>query len=248
MAEGEFHRMHHGDLPLVLPNAWDFASAAMLVEAGFAAIGTTSLGVAAAHGLIDAAGTTRAETMYLASELVRLPVPITVDVESGFGVDPGELAARLWEIGVVGVNVEDAAGSPAAHERTVRAMKDGAPALFVNARIDTYWLGIDRDSTVDRALRYADAGADGVFVPGLVTDHEIEALARVVPVPLNVLAQRNVRELMELGVRRISTGSLLFRTALESAVRVAEAVRDGRTTDTALSYRSVQDVIERYIR
>ncbi|MCU1647641.1 MAG: phosphonomutase-like protein [Nocardia sp.] len=137
LAVGEFHRMHYGDQPLVLPNAWDFASASALVEAGFPAIGTTSLGVAAAHGLIDAAGTTMIETLDLVRKLVRLPVPITVDIEAGFGADPRELAAELWEIGVAGVNVEDTAGDTATHERIVGALKDGAPGLFVYARIDT---------------------------------------------------------------------------------------------------------------
>ncbi len=242
LAASAFHRMHHGDQPLVLPNAWDFASAATLVDAGFPAIGTTSLGVAAAHGLIDATGTTMVETLDLARKLVRLPVPITIDIESGFGADPRELAAQLWEIGVAGVNVEDTAANPVTHERIVGALKDGAPGLFVNARIDTHWLGVDRETTVDRALRYVDAGADGIFVPGLSTDPEIEALVRAVPVPVNLLAQRDIHTLAALGVRRISTGSLLFRAALEAAVQAAANVRDGRSEATTLSYAAVQNL------
>lgn len=76
-----FHALHHADRPLLLPNAWDFASAAALAAAGFAAIGTTSLGVAAANGLPDAAGLARDETVALARRLVRLPCPVTVDIE-----------------------------------------------------------------------------------------------------------------------------------------------------------------------
>jgi 2-methylisocitrate lyase-like PEP mutase family enzyme len=234
-----FHRLHYTDRPLVLPNAWDFASAAMLVRAGFPAIGTTSLGVAAAYGLPDAAGVTLAETLALARRLVRLPVPITVDVESGFGADPSALAAELWDIGVAGVNVEDAAQDPARHARIVRGLKDGAPGLFVNARIDTHWLSVEHDTTVARALRYLDAGADGIFVPGMNDDGDIETVVQAVPLPVNILASRDIDTLARLGVRRISTGSLLFRAALEATVHAAEAVRDGRPVNVALSYETV---------
>ncbi|MGM1061640.1 isocitrate lyase/PEP mutase family protein [Saccharothrix sp. Mg75] len=235
-----FHRLHEDFL--VLPNAWDHASAAALVEAGFPAIGTTSLGVAAAHGLPDAAGRARAETVALARRLVRLPVPVTVDVEAGY--DGPELAAELAGIGVAGVNVEDGRGAgladPADHARLVRAVKGAAPGLFVNARVDTHWLGVDRASTTDRALRYADAGADGVFVPGLADERGIEALVRAVPRPLNVLAQLDVRVLRDLGVRRVSTGSLLFRAALGEAVRAALAVRDGGRVPAGPTYERVR--------
>ncbi len=231
-----FHRLH--DDLLVLPNAWDFASAAAFVRSGFAAVGTTSLGVAVAHGLPDAAGVARAETVALARLLVRLPVPVTVDVEAGFGGDVRALAAQLWELGVAGVNVEDGRGAaladPAEHAAIVRAFKEAAPGLFVNARVDTHWLGVDRDSTLTRARTYVDAGADGVFVPGLDQEPEIAAIATAVPVPLNTLPTLPVHTLRDLGVRRVSTGSLPFRAALAEAVRTAEAVRSGTPTPTGV--------------
>jgi 2-methylisocitrate lyase-like PEP mutase family enzyme len=175
-----------------------------------------------------------------------LPVPITVDVESGFGVDPRELAAQLWDIGVAGVNVEDAVGSPEAHARIVRGFKDGAPGLFVNARVDTYWLGRDRDTTLDRARRYVDAGADGIFVPGLVDDSDIATAVAALPVPLNVLAQRSLSDLARLGVKRVSTGSLLYRAALEATVATAQAVREGDSVRRGPDYRDVVTMLERY--
>ncbi|MEU6645269.1 isocitrate lyase/phosphoenolpyruvate mutase family protein [Saccharomonospora sp. NPDC046836] len=104
------------------------------------------------------------------------------------------------------------------------------PALFVNARVDTYWLGIDDGSpaaTLARAERYRSAGADGIFVPGRLPD--VPALVGI-GLPLNVLALPGgltARELGELGVRRISTGSLLFRAALHAAAGTAIAIRDG---------------------
>jgi 2-methylisocitrate lyase-like PEP mutase family enzyme len=241
-----FHLLHYRGEPLVLPNVWDFATAAALVEAGFPAIGTTSLGVAAAHGVPDEAAATLDQTRQLVRTLVRLPVPITVDVESGFGVPPCELAAELWDIGVAGVNIEDAAACPENHARIVRGFKDGAPGLFVNARIDTHWLGRDQDTTLDRARRYADAGADGVFTPGLVTDHDIAAMVEAVPIPLNVLAQRPVSDLARLGVKRISTGSLLYRAALGAVVATARSVRDGAPVARVPDYHDIITLLDRH--
>src|SRR5690349_23976925 len=101
-----FADLHVPGKPLVLPNAWDFASAAALVDAGFGVLGTTSLGVAAAAGVPDGKGETREQTLALAARLVRLPCQLTVDIETGFGA-PGEVAAALAGLGVVGVNLED---------------------------------------------------------------------------------------------------------------------------------------------
>ncbi|RZS30525.1 2-methylisocitrate lyase-like PEP mutase family enzyme [Herbihabitans rhizosphaerae] len=236
LAEGvrkPFHSLHSGPAPLLLPNAWDFASAAMLVDAGFPAIGTTSLGVAAAAGLPDGTGVARAETVELARRLVRLPRPITVDIEGGFSDDPAEVAAlveELAEMGVAGVNIEDgrADGSlvPQEHQRRViKAVKHAAPDLFVNARTDTHWLGAAGiDETLRRVRAFADAGADGVFVPLLNDPQEITAVVRAVDVPLNTLlcaAAPTVDQLGELGVRRVSTGSRLFRAALGAMLAAA---------------------------
>ncbi|MQA04552.1 MAG: isocitrate lyase/phosphoenolpyruvate mutase family protein [Streptosporangiales bacterium] len=238
MVEGArlFHRMHQGPEPLVLPNAWDVASAAALVAAGFGAVATTSLGVAAAHGLPDGAGRTRAETVALARRLVALPVPVTVDVEYGLGADPAELAAELSALGVAGINLED--GRPdglalaADHAQLVGRVKAAAPELFVNARVDTHWQGIDLEETRPRAARYVDAGADGVFVPGLTDEPEIGRLVEALPVPLNLLSQLPLGRLRALGVRRVSTGSLLFRAALKATTDAAAAIlASGQVTD-----------------
>ncbi|XVV02841.1 isocitrate lyase/PEP mutase family protein [Actinosynnema sp. CA-248983] len=245
LASGTFHRLHHGPSPLVLPNAWDFASAAALVQAGFAAIGTTSLGVAAAHGIPDAAGMARAETLGLARKLVRLPVPITVDIEAGFG-DVRGVAEELAGMGVCGVNIEDGREvgleDPVVQAGLIAEFKAAAPHLFVNARVDTHWLHVEEGSTVERALRYVDAGADGVFVPGLRAEGEIEKVVAAVPVPVNLLAQLDVRRLGELGVKRVSTGSLLFRAALGATVSTAVAVRDGGVVGSVPSYEEVQEL------
>lgn len=240
-----FARLHHAGEPLLLPNAWDFASAAAFVRAGFRAVGTTSLGVAAAHGLPDAAGVTGAETLALASTLVRLPVPVTVDIEAGFGMDPAELAAELTAIGIAGVNIEDGRGDHLAaldaQCALIAAFKAAAPEVFVNARVDTYWLQLPTDETTRRALAYVDAGADGVFVPGLGDEHEIERLvAALGQTPLNLLAQLPFHRLGELGVRRVSTGSLPFRVAITQAASAVTAYATGAPMPAAMSYDEAQ--------
>ncbi|MGF7238509.1 MAG: isocitrate lyase/PEP mutase family protein [Frankia sp.] len=249
-------RHHDPDGPLVLPNAWDAGSAASLVAAGFDAIGTTSLGVAAAAGYPDGEGFGRAETIALAGRLARLPCLVTVDLEAGLCDRPDEVAALVAELaasGVVGVNLEDGRpggllAEPERHRDLIVAVKERNPAVFLNARVDTYWLAArDQPSpaaTVRRAEIYVAAGADGIFVPGVRTDAEIATLASTVGVPLNVLYQpggQSVARLAELGVRRVSTGSLLFRAALGTIVDTALAVRDGGPVAGGLpSYTDVQ--------
>jgi 2-methylisocitrate lyase-like PEP mutase family enzyme len=231
-----FRRLHEDELPLLLPNAWDHASAALLAERGFAAVGTTSLGVAAAAGLPDGTGATRELTLALGRALARLPVPVTVDIEGGFSQDPAEVAAlgaELADAGVAGVNIEDgrADGTLTPVERQcalVGALKRAAPGLFVNARTDTHWLpGADRAATADRLRAYREAGADGVFVPGLRDEETIARLVREAGVPLNILYVPGgpaYRRLAELGVARVSCGSLLYRAALHTAAELARSI------------------------
>jgi 2-methylisocitrate lyase-like PEP mutase family enzyme len=242
-----FAALHRGPQPLLLPNAWDVASALALVADGHPAIGTTSLGIAAAAGHRDASRAVRRHTVELVARLAELPVPVTVDLEDGFADDPAEVAELVAGLPVAGVNLEDSTGGrlvdPARHAARLTAVKETCPAVFVNARVDTYWLGQDAapDATLARAERYVAAGADGVFVPGPLTEQEIQALTSALPVPVNVLASAHATlpRLAELGVRRVSTGSLLFRAALDAAVEVAGRLRDGEPAPPATSYAEV---------
>jgi len=222
-----FADLHKPGDPLVLPNAWDHASAAALAEAGYPAIGTTSLGVAAALGLPDGAAETAEATIDLARRLTHLPVPITMDIENGFSHDPAEVAAYVDRLGpVAGVNLEDQLADPAHFAQVLVAVT--AHEVFINARIDTYWLGDGGvDATLERAEHYTHAGADGIFVPGVKDEGEIARLAEALPVPLNVLflPGMTVRRLAELGVARISTGSLLYRVALGAALDAAANIK-----------------------
>lgn len=223
----DFAALHRAGDPLILPNVWDVASARHLAGAGFTALGTTSLGIAAASGLPDGQGVICAETVRLIAALAPLPVCLTADIETG----SVEAAAAVAEAGAAGVNMEDAMGPATAHAALIRAVKRQVPGLFVNARTDTYWQRPgDLAETLARVRRYADAGADGVFVPGLSDPADIAAVVAAVDIPVNVLFlpdRHTVAALTDLGVRRISTGSLLFRAALAASVQTAVAVRDG---------------------
>ena len=183
-----FADLHKPGDPLVLPNAWDHASAAALAEAGFPAIGTTSLGVAAALGLPDGAAETAEATIDLARRLTHLPVPITMDIENGFSHDPAEVAAYVDRLGpVAGVNLEDQLADPRHFAQVLVAVT--GHEVFINARIDTYWLG---DGGVDATLERAEAlhrtpAPTASSSPASRTRREIARLAEALAVPLNVL-------------------------------------------------------------
>ncbi|MCQ9178053.1 isocitrate lyase/phosphoenolpyruvate mutase family protein [Streptomyces sp. IBSBF 2953] len=230
-----FSTLHHAEAPLLLPNAWDHASAVALARQGFPAIGTTSLAVAAAAGLPDGAAATRAETLKLAQVLGSQPFLLSVDAENGFSENPDEVAdfaRQLAAVGVVGINLEDGMGAVDRHAAKITAVKSAAPGLFVNARTDTYWLGEhDEAETLSRADAYQRAGADSVFVPGLTDDRQIAALVARIDVPLNVLYSPSgptVSHLADLGVGRISLGSFLYRRALGAALEAMDEISEGR--------------------
>jgi 2-methylisocitrate lyase-like PEP mutase family enzyme len=168
----------------------DHASAAAFAAVGFPAVGTTSLGVAAAAGLVGGIGAARDETIALAVGLCGRSWMVSADIEGGFSDDPAEVAelcAHLCDAGIVGVNLEDGRDDGTLrderdHATIVGAVKAAAPSLFVNARTDTAWLGAgDLDETARRVVVYADAGADGVFAPGLTDARDLERVVATAP-------------------------------------------------------------------
>lgn len=250
----EFRALHVPGSPLLLPNAWEFGVGAFLAAQGFRALGTTSLGVSAAAGEPDGAPSTRDATVALATRLARLDVLVSVDIADGFSADPATvagLAAELAAAGAVGVNLEDgrADGSLVPVEvqcALVRAVKERVPGLFVNARTDTHWAGGRSIAEAETRVRaYAAAGADGVFVPGLAGPADVERIVAAAGVPLNLLflpGRVTLAGLAELGVARVSLGSLPYRMALAAAAETALAVRDGR--DLPLSAPGYAEVAE----
>jgi 2-methylisocitrate lyase-like PEP mutase family enzyme len=256
--DSTFAGLHDGPLPLLLPNAWDVPSALGFLEAGYPAIATTSQGVASSLGRPDASRSTREANLALAHALGRLPVPVSIDIEDGYDDEPAGVASYAAEIsaaGVAGVNLEDSRDGrllePSAVASRLAAVKERAPGLFVNARVDTYWFGQDDTvaGTVGRARSYVEAGADCVFVPGLSDPDSIREITGALTVPVNVLPVTGLtlEDLAGLGVRRVSTGSLPYRTALAAAVAAANAVRDGRPFADAVPYADLQSRLTRYV-
>jgi 2-methylisocitrate lyase-like PEP mutase family enzyme len=238
-----FHRLHEGDGLLVLPNAWDAGSARIFELAGFEAIGTSSAGVAFAAGRPDG-GLSRDEMVAAVARIAAaVEVPVSADIEAGYGDSAaavGETVAAAIEAGAIGINIEDAvAGEERAlvepAEQCARieaargAAEDAAVELFVNARTDVFWLGLEGEelleTAIDRLRAFADAGADGAFVPRLVDADQIRRVAGAVPVPLNVLAAPGMPapdELLRLGAKRLSVGSGPARSAMALTRRIAD--------------------------
>jgi 2-methylisocitrate lyase-like PEP mutase family enzyme len=237
-----------GDVPFLLPNAWDVPSALAFADAGFPAVGTTSFGVAASAGRPDGGRASREATAALVHALADLQVYVSADVEDGYADDPDQVAAYVATLGADGINIEDSTDEhlidPAAHAAKITAIKRRSPDVFVNARVDTYWLNqhADLPTTLARARQYVQAGADGIFVPGATDPHDLAALAEAIPLPLNVLVVPDLPlpDLARLGVRRVSTGSLPYRAAIDAATRAATAVRDTQPLPTAVPYPILQ--------
>ncbi len=252
-----FLELHRTGAPLLLPNAWDVGSALAFAAAGFPAVGTTSFGIAASAGQPDGGGSSKTATAALVAQLVRLPVHITADIEDGYSDHPDEVAGFVAELaahGMAGINIEDSKAGhlvePAVLASKVEAIKQRTPGVFVNARVDNFWFA--EQATVDavllRAHAYADAGADGIFVPGLAAAEDIRRITAGIGVPVNVLAHPSltVAQLGELGVRRVSSGSLPYRAAVDAAVNIATVLRDGGQVPSATSYSEMQSRLEAF--
>jgi 2-methylisocitrate lyase-like PEP mutase family enzyme len=249
-----FRDLHHRESPLLLPNAWDAGSAVAFADQGFPAVGTTSFGVGAAAGRADGGRASKDATTRLVQALAGLPAYVSADIEDGYSDDPGEVAAYVAALGAAGVNIEDSTAemliAPGRHSAKIAAIKLQAPDVFVNARIDNYWLGQNAavPAVLSRAAAYVDAGADGIFVPGVTEPAELEVLASQIPVPVNVLVvpALTLSDMARLGIRRVSTGSLPYRVAIDAAVAAATAVRDGRKPPSATPYPEAQARLAKY--
>ena len=249
-----FADLHHADHPLLLPNAWDVASALLFRDAGFPAIGTTSMGIAATEGRPDGRRGSRDGTARLARALAAVEVFLSADIEDGYSDDPAEVAEFVASLPVAGLNVEDSARDvlvpPPVLAAKVAAIKQRRPDVFVNARVDTYWLGQDAtvETTLIRAHEYVAAGADGIFIPGVTDPEVIRRLCGEIPLPVNVLAVPNLAPdaLGALGVRRISTGSLPYRAALHAALEAVGRVGAGDVPMGSVAYPTLQDTLLRY--
>lgn len=247
----EFAALHRRDQPLLLPNAWDVASAVTVVRAGAAAVATTSAGVAWSLGVADGADLGGAVAAQAVRRIVEaVTVPVTADIETGYESVADTVTAVL-EAGAVGVNLEDRAQDPAELARRIGEARKAADRLgvrvWINARTDEYLFGAGTlPSTVERGRIYAEAGADSLFVPGLTDLDAIRELTQG-PLPVGVMAQPGgptVAEFAAAGVVRISLGSAIAQAAYAVADRAAAEMLTKGTFDSvadALPY----DVLQR---
>jgi len=232
--------LHRPGDPLLLPNAWDVATARAVVDAGFPVIATTSAGVAGTLGYEDHEGAPGEEMLAAAARIARgLDVPVTVDAEAGYGMAPAELVEALLSAGAAGCNLEDtdhAAGvlrDPDAHAAWLgtvrRAASDIGYPLVINARVDVFvgpflagaaGPGTQQELVPDalrRAKAYLEAGADCVYPIALWETDAMRHFTSEVGGPVNVIRlpqMPSLTELAALGVARVSWASLLYRDAL----------------------------------
>jgi 2-methylisocitrate lyase-like PEP mutase family enzyme len=267
----QFLALHHGSKILVLPNAWDVSSARIFEDAGFPAIGTTSSGIANSLGYPDGEKISRGEMLAVVRGIAEaVNVPVSADVEAGYGVTPEEVAETAREVisaGAVGMNLEDAipgnldslADTILQNEiihAVIEASKRAGVPLVLNARTDIFLNSIGPAETrleraLDRLNSYRAAGAQSLFAPGVKDKDTIAQLAQGVRGPLNILATIGtppVSELEQLGVRRVSLGSGPMRATLGLLQRMARQIREegvfSLMTDGALPYADVNRLVQ----
>jgi 2-methylisocitrate lyase-like PEP mutase family enzyme len=251
-------KLHGGPKILVLPNAWDVASARVLEELGYPAVATTSAGIAFSLGYPDGQLISRTEMLEVVARIAAaVRVPVTADVEAGYGVsveDMAETAKAVVAAGAVGMNLEDVTGSTEDSQvelglqlAKIRAVREASAAagvpLVLNARTDIYLIPIGPaenrfERTAERLRAYRDAGADCLFAPGLTDGETIGRLVKAVAAPLNILTGADcpsLKELEKLGVARASTGSGVMRATLGLVRRIGKELMERGT------YSALQD-------
>ncbi|RNL77312.1 isocitrate lyase/PEP mutase family protein [Nocardioides marmorisolisilvae] len=246
MRAAEFLEMHRPGAGFILPNAWDGGSARILEQAGFAAIATTSAGIAFSRGRPDASMPRDEMLEEIARIVAVVDCPVSADLESGYGDVAGTFAAAV-EIGVLGANLEDAGpdGLFSVEESVerVQAARAAAPAgtFVLNARTDPYMVKHPDAfaESVQRAHRFLEAGADCIFVPGISDAAEIGRLVAEIGAPVNVVAGLtdpviDAATLRAAGVARISLGGTITRAALTQVDAFAREMLDHGTFDFAV--------------
>lgn len=255
-----FASLHAQPAPLLIANVWDVASAKAAQRAGYAAMGTSSAALADMYGYADGDGLSFQEVRHLVQRLrACCTLPLTVDMEYGYGNGAEQVMGNLVELaelGVAGVNLEDSLV-----EHGQRRLRDAAEfaellhacrqhldkkrlPLFINVRTDTFLSSIRnaRDSTIARGLLYAEQGADGLFVPCITEPADIAAVVAAVALPLNVMcmpALPSFDRLTALGVKRISMGNALHQQSLGSSERLFSAILKNQSFEAVFAHADV---------
>jgi 2-methylisocitrate lyase-like PEP mutase family enzyme len=251
----EFKALHQVKELFVLPNAWDAKSAVLLQESGFQAIGTSSAAVAGSLGYDDGESIPFDEYLMIISRIAAsVKLPITIDMEMGYGKTKEAIYAniqRLLDTGVVGINLEDSViangkrtlGTAEELASTINYLREklleDSKSLFINVRSDTYLLGTNdaRNESARRARLYESAGADGLFLPVISKEDDIEAAVSSTRLPLNVMCipgLPDLDKLQTLGVRRASMGPFLQNKTYNHAKEIATNVITNRNFSSIL--------------
>ncbi len=268
----ELRKLHGGPRVLVLPNAWDVASARVLEELGFPAIATTSAGVVFALGCPDGQRLSRDEMLEVVARIARsVRVPVTADMEAGYGITPKDMAETANAVvaaGAVGLNLEDVTGETESSQvntelqaekiQTIREVSASrAVSLVINARTDIYLMPIGPEATrfertVERLRAYRAAGADCVFAPGVKERDLIEKLVKAVAAPMNILVTPgcpSIPELQKIGVARASVGSGVMRSTLGLVRRIGKELQAAGTYsalfDGAIPFAEINGLMAR---
>ncbi|HEV3422691.1 MAG TPA: isocitrate lyase/phosphoenolpyruvate mutase family protein [Paraburkholderia sp.] len=261
----QFKAYHEAAPAFIIPNPWDIGTARLLALAGFKALATSSAGYAFSRGLPDYSIGREQMMTHLAEIAAATDLPVSADLENGFGdapEDAAETIRRAAAAGVVGGSIEDATGRPdepiyphALAAERIRAAAEAARALpfpfTLTARAENYLVGRPNlDDTIRRLQAYQEAGADVLYAPGLKTRDDIAAVVSALERPVNVLmglqgVLLSFGELEELGVQRVSVGGSLARAALGAFLRAAHEMRDHGTftfTEEAASGSALNDL------
>jgi 2-methylisocitrate lyase-like PEP mutase family enzyme len=257
-----FRALHQRDRAFIIPNPWDAGSAHLLAQLGFEALATTSAGYAFSAGVTDGEVGREKMIAHVATIAAAMELPVSADLENGFGDAPEAAAATIRmaaAAGAVGGSIEDATGrpdqpvyEPALAVARVKAASEAARGLpfqfTLTARAENYLHGRpDLKDTIKRLQAFQEAGADVLYAPGLSRKEDIAAVIGSVDRPVNILAgvtglHLNLAELSALGVKRVSVGSALARAAFGAFLRAAQEMRDHGTfsfADQAVSFRDI---------
>jgi 2-methylisocitrate lyase-like PEP mutase family enzyme len=264
-----FRALHERDSAFIIPNPWDIGTARLLAHLGFEALASTSMGCAFSAGQLDNTVDRDRILKHVSEITAATDLPVSADLENGFGDDP-EAAAETIRLaaaaGVVGGSLEDATGRPESpiYDRhhaadRVRAAAEAARSLpftfTLTGRVENYLHGLpDLKDTIARLQAYQEAGADVLYAPGLATRDDIAAVVSAVDRPVNVVmglqgVQLSLADLSAMGVKRVSVGSTLSRTALGAFLRAAREMRDHGTfafANEAASSREISAMLKAY--
>ena len=264
----QFKKLHDDKSTFIIPNPWDVASAKILAHFGFKAFATSSAALSLSEGANDNELSSEEVMIHLKKISGSTNLPVTADLGNGFFDKPEkiyETIIRAAETGIVGASIEDTNGNKSypfelAVER-IKAASEAAKSLnfpfMLTARADNYFIGNpDLNETIKRLEAYQMAGADALFAPGVNLKIEIKSILTSIDRPLNVLmgikgATMNLEELSELGVKRVSLGASLYRTAMSSFIETIQQIKETGEFDFAeksLSFRDISSLFKKNIK